>query len=331
MYDGNIVFVKDSTSMGSPSARWLCEWPAQVLAQAGYFVDQVSLIDVLHPSRRQIKVIADADTIIYERHVDDAWMPFLQMCAKEKQLFITLDDAYWEADPSTNTYAFWSQNDRLDKLFLACSWAKGVIVPSRKLAQCFLNGIFRPNRPNFQDPCWIISPLFSDMTIMWGGSMAHIAGMREHPCLEAIKTLCKGGKAKFIGLSGSPELTAILEQVPNGSIYSWYPYEEWLRVLSGTTIAVCPIGQGYDEYRSWIKALEASAAGTAWVGSRGVYSEVGNGGILVNDTYDEWYEALSSLLEDKDRRDTLMEKGRIWAWKQGLHDHLDEWEAILND
>ena len=91
-----------------------------------------------------------------------------------------------------------------------------------------------------------------------------------------------------------------------------------------------PVGSEYDEARSWIKALETSLAGSVWVASdRGVYDNM-EGGILVEDTVEAWEDALMSLLSDPEGRDALMEKGRIWAWKQGLQDHLDEWEAIFD-
>jgi len=330
VYEGKILFIKDGSPEGSMSAKWLCEWPAATLSRAGYAVDTMNYQDVPDMSRAQKRATSGADIIIYERHIDDPWLPFLEWCAKEKRLFLTLDDAYWEVDQTTPTYAFWSKDGRLQKLEVIASQAEKVIVPSKKLAAHFSNGHFRPNRPDLLDPAWIVSPLFSDNAILWGGTMGHISGLREHPFIEATAKICERGDAKFVGLSGSSDLTSILEQIPDAQVLSMQPFHEWLRVLSGSTVVACPLGPGYDESRSWIKALEASLAGAAWVASdRGVYDDM-EGGILVEDTPDAWEEAMMTLLTDADYRDELTEQGKIWAWRQGLQDHLDEWEEIFN-
>jgi len=324
MYEGNILFVYDGSSTARLSARWLCTWPIDALTDAGYFVDGMTLGDVLDPTRRQRMVLDRADIIIYERHIEENWYPFFDWALSKKRFFLTLDDAYWLADPSSGTHAFWSKNGRLQKLMEVADAAEGVIVPSRKLAKHFKKGIFRPNRPNLKDPDWIVSPLFGEKSILWGGTSGHIAGMRNHPCLGAIERVCKEDGAHFLGFTDLPEMKALLEKY--GRVIGMQQYSDWLRAISGATLVICPLGKGYDEYRSWIKALEATLMGTRWLGSeRGVYDYV-SGGAVVDDTEEDWYEALKEALHEP--YDT--EGPRAWAWKQGLHDHLDEWERIFN-
>jgi len=332
MYEGNIVFVYDASPEGRQSARWLAKWPIAVLSRHGYFVDSMSFFDILEPSKAQKRALQQADIIFYERHVDDPWSEFFEWATTHKRFYLMLDDAYWDADPTENTHRFWSANNRLEKLHDVASRARGVIVPSRALARHFDNGIFKPNRPDFNDPCWTISPLFDDRVVFWGGTSGHVAGMREHPCLEAIRKLVLEDRVSFVSVPGSPELKSIIEQnVPSCSMADFLPYAEWLKVLSGATVSICPIGSEYDEHRSWIKALESAAAGTVWVASdRGVYTDC-LGGMEIEDTVESWYEALKWLIFDKEARMELREDSLNWAWKQGLDDHLDEWEAIFND
>lgn len=330
MYEGSILFVKDGSPEGSISALWLCGWPATVLSRAGYLVDVINYQDVPSMSRAQKRMAERADIIIYERHVDDPWLPFLEWASKEKRLFITLDDAYWESHPSTITYSFWSQHDRLKKLEMVCSWAEKVVVPSKKLAEQVPNGYFKPNRPDLSDPTWVISPLFSDRAIVWGGTMGHISGMTDHPFLEAIKRICGRGDARFVGLAGSSDLVTLLEEIPGAQVLSMQPFNDWLKVLSGATVVACPLGEEYDTSRSWVKALETSLTGSVWVASnRGVYDDM-IGGVLVDDSADLWETALMEALENQSLRHKLSEEGKIWAWRQGLHDHLNEWEVIFN-
>ena len=71
--------------------------------------------------------------------------------------------------------------------------------------------------------------------------------------------------------------------------------------------------------------------GAAWVASDSpVYEDV-EGGVKVDDDAKAWYEALSYLLLNPKERQVLAEHGLRWAWKQGIRDHLDEWEEIFND
>ena len=330
MYEGNILFVRDGSRGGKMCTTWLSDWPAAVLSRAGYFVDTMNYQDVTRMSRTQKRATERADIIFYERHIDDPWLPFLEWAAKDKRLILTLDDAYWAVDPATPTFSFWSQNNRLEKLEMVASWAERVVVPSRSLAAHFPNGHFKPNRPDLANPDWAIMPLFADNVIVWGGTMGHISGLREHSFLEATKNICGRGDAKFVGLSGSPDLSTILEDIPGGQVLMMQPFSEWLSVLSGATVVACPLAGEYDTSRSWIKALETSLAGSVWVASdRGVYDGM-EGGVLIPDTVCDWEYALMYLLTEEEFRNDLADKGRIWAWKQGLQDHLDEWEEIFN-
>jgi glycosyltransferase involved in cell wall biosynthesis len=310
---------------------WLAEWPIASLIRNGYFVESLSLFDVLEPNLRQQRILAQADIIFYERHVDDDWLNFFDWATTNKRFYLMLDDAYWEADPIEKTHHYWFQNDRLKKLNAVVASADGVVVPSRKLARHFPNGIFKPNRPDFLDPSWSVSPLFDENVIFWGGTSGHISGMREHPCLDAVGRLVKEGKARFIAAPGSPELKEVIEsKVGSYTSTGFLRYSEWLKILSGATISICPIGDGYDEYRSWIKALESSAVGTVWVGSEGGVYEDAIGGIEVNNSKKSWYECLKWLLKKDEARSKLREDGLEWAWQQGLDDHLDEWESIFD-
>jgi len=332
MYQGNIVFVYDTSPEGKRSAMWLAEWPVASLIRNGYLVGSLSLFDVLNPDLKQQKMLAQADIIFYERHVDDEWMNFFDWATTNKRFYMMLDDAYWQADPTEKTHHYWFQKDRLKKLGAVVASAEGIVVPSRKLARHFPNGIFKPNRPDFLHPAWSVSPLLDDNSIFWGGTSGHITGMREHPCLDAIGQLVEEGEVQFVAAPGSPELKSIVEsKVGSYTNTDFLSYPEWLKILSGATISICPIGDGYDEYRSWIKVLESSAVGTVWVGSEGGVYEDAEGGVEVANDKESWYECLKWLLNDGKARGNLRNDGLIWAWKQGQDDHLDEWEMIFNE
>lgn len=323
----NILFVFDGTEAGKWSAQWMCLWPARAMEKAKWVVDTMSYADVLNPTPRQTATIRAADIVIFERHTDDPWMPFIEEIAATKRFFLTLDDAYWLAHESTPTYRFWSKGNRLANLERAAELAEGVIVPNRKLAEHFSNGIYRPNRPFLDDPDWSVRPLFSDNAILWGGTLGHISSLPDHPFLWAVNKLVDDGDAKFIAVCGSPDLKNVIEEsVPGAQAIHSVPHSEWMRLVSGATVVANPLGPGYDEHRSWIKALEAALVGVRWVGSDvGVYDDA-RGGIIVEDTKGAWYDALHGMLntEFEDREEIIS-----WAWRQGAYENLEEWEAIF--
>lgn len=334
MYEGNILFCYDTRAVANWSARWLAEWPLRVLERHGYVVDSMSLFDVLHPTIRQRRAIEGADTIFYERHVDGPWMPWFETICKDKQFFLLVDDAYWLAHPSTPTYQFWSRAGRIDLLIEVAEMSTAVVAPCKKLAEYFPNGHYKPNRPDYSDPAWVIGRLFSDNIVFWGGTMGHIEGMTDHPFFGAGRRLMQESRAEIVMYAGSPDLMELCkEELPSAIVRGdTNSYGEWLQLLSGSQIVACPLGSGYDEYRSWIKALEATAAGTVWVGDDfGVYDGVKGGVIIPQEhrTEYDWYWTLRYLLEHRDKRTEIAEEGKRWAWCQGLDDHLDEWEALF--
>ena len=333
MYQGSIVFVYDNSLMGEPSARWTSKWPVAALSRAGYVVDSMGLGHVLSPTSRQKYTLKNADVIFYERHVEEKYMPFLEWAAKNSRLMYLLDDAHWAATPEMMSYKFWHQAENIKLLEQVAAMAEKVICPNKNLAAHFPNGHFKPNRPDFGDPAWSVSPLFGENVIFWGGSEGHIAGMKGHPCLAAVRKLVEIGVAVFVAVPGSsPILKQILtEAVPGAQITtSFFPYSDWLKALSGCAVSLCPLGSEYDQHRSWIKALESSAAGTVWVGSDGPVYEDCMGGVRVGHNEAEWYKALRALILDQTLRKQLWNEGMEWAWKQGIQNHLDEWEAIFN-
>ena len=334
MYEGSVVFVYDTSTSGSTSARWVARWPIAALTRAGYVVDSMGFGDILKPMRRQKYTLDKADIIIYERHTEAKVMPFLEWAAKNKRLMYLVDDAHWAASPEMISYKFWHVDQNIKLMEEVAAMAEKVICPNKKLAAHFANGHFKPNRPDFYDPAWSVSPLFGENIIFWGGTEGHIDGLKNHPALDAIKKLVEIGVALFVAVpGGSPIIQKTLQEaVPGVQIAEEFlPYHEWLKVLSGAAISICPLGCEYDHHRSWIKALETAAVGTVWVGSAGEVYEDCQGGVLVGDSVGEWYKALRALILDKTLRKQLWAEGIEWAWKQGIQDHLEEWEAVFHD
>src|SRR5690606_40455199 len=104
------------------------------------FVDTMGNQDVLNPSKAQRHALDRADVIIYERHVDEAWMPFFAWAAAHKRLMLTLDDAYHLAGRSTAAGRYWFRGDGLEQLKSVAGMVEKVIVANEELRGLYVGG-----------------------------------------------------------------------------------------------------------------------------------------------------------------------------------------------
>lgn len=110
-------------------------------------------------------------------------------------------------------------------------------------------------------------------------------------------------------------------------------YGDLPKLLAQFDVGIAPLADiPFNRSRSNIKLKEYSAIGVPWLASPiGPYAGMGpeQGGELVAD--DGWFEALSRLVGDADRRSRLAQRARAWARGETIADHVEEWERTLED
>lgn len=111
------------------------------------------------------------------------------------------------------------------------------------------------------------------------------------------------------------------------------PVTDLLHYVAHFDIGIAPLLDiPFNRARSNVKLKEYAAAGAAWVASDvGPYRGMGEreGGVVVGD--DGWYEALSRLIVDAQRRRVLAASGTSWARAQVIGAHVGRWERVLEE
>ncbi len=142
--------------------------------------------------------------------------------------------------------------------------------------------------------------------------------LREHPDWELHLT--------------AGNIPGVLDSFPKGMTLKWtdwLPHTIWPKEVSSFTIGIAPLFGEYDKYRSNLKIVEYGICNVPWVASfSDPYSRTHvRGGILTKDS--DWYEALTTLMNDKGARDTLSSAGKEWAEGYKMSKNVSVYEEIL--
>jgi glycosyltransferase involved in cell wall biosynthesis len=107
------------------------------------------------------------------------------------------------------------------------------------------------------------------------------------------------------------------------------PIERLIAAEREFDIGVAPLlDTPFNRSRSNVKLKEYAAAGAMWLASPvGPYVGMGEeqGGLLVREG--EWYDALSAIVQDGERRRELAGRARAWAGRQTARRGADLWQA----
>ena len=179
----------------------------------------------------------------------------------------------------------------------------------------------------------------------WGGSISHVDSFVYSGILEALDKIFEKYpqvRFKFCGHEG--RLDYILNRWGDKVVrQTGVKPEHWPYIVATFDIGLAPLdmrpvpeemGHGknpeqrkysYDERRSWLKGVEYLCAGVPWVATRSAtYEDLSRHGIMVENrdslSLDErsnnWYNALSSAIENIAARKTLAADKKKWAIKR---------------
>jgi glycosyltransferase involved in cell wall biosynthesis len=110
--------------------------------------------------------------------------------------------------------------------------------------------------------------------------------------------------------------------------------EDYPTVLcsKGWDIAVAPvINNSFGNCKSDLKIKEYAAAGIPIVASDVIpYKEAYEDGaeIYLATTFDEWYNAIKLLIENKGRREEIIKKNKDWIAKQWIQENIDKISGV---
>lgn len=226
------------------------------------------------------------------------------------------------------------------------SLVDGVTVSSQRLASLMRRHTDRPVAvvPNFIDLEWFTAVQkeaerqVPGLTIGWAGGarpdydveQMAIAWGRIAERFPDVTFVVQGHQAQAIYDHVPPERMAALD---------WLPITDYPAGMVNIDIGCCPLSDTpFNRCKTYIKAMEYAAGGSAVVASPTVYNQIvehGRDGYIV-DSADEWEAALVELVEDANHRrymaTALLAKvraqhslaGNVWRWPLA-------WAEIIED
>lgn len=272
------------------------------------------------------------DACIIERNLFDPELveQFYRLKDAGTRVIVTFDDAYHlmpflpDDYPSKGT---WTPNAlSLFRRTLRC--ADAVIVPSRKLAECYHADYV----PNFYD-----AELYENVAhtpdpvrirILWGGNDSHYNGLVGSHVIEALERICKRHPEVVVRVVGtSKTLSVFLKHLPRRQleVFTWQPLQQWIDVVADSDIGIAPLEGEYDQYRSWVKAVDYGVLGIPFVATQNeVYLETG--AMLVPN--DDWYNALTTLIVNPQARRLAGDLLHCWMEDQSIQKNGHVYEHL---
>lgn len=335
-------------------------YPSRILEeQRGHTCHRLHISHLTNPNLSQeVKDAIDASqVIVLERLLLRELQPLIQKWKGQgKFIAATFDDNYALMPPSgMEAFNTWrggrrarvgKNKDGSDKVGAilgefreTLKMVDTALVPSKVLMEDYKpycpNIKFVPNVP--YKPIWDNlkkRPIDNQVIIGWGGSTAHAESWSGSNLAQALGIVCKRYPRVHIALqTRDPRILIMLDKANLQGRYTsslWVPFEIWPQVVNRWDISVAPLCGEYDRRRSALKHFEAGMAHIPFIGTNlEPYQDGGGGSILVENRASDWADAISSLIDIKDKYERLAREGREWA--EGLYANAaDMYEKALN-
>lgn len=319
-------------------SRYRILTPAKYLTKAGHDINLIGNpgISKIHGDK-----LVDLDfgidysqiksTVLVERTITPDLVDKLRLSGA-KRVVMTCDDNYSRFAFLESAKTWWERN--YIKFQKALGMVDLVIVPSHSLLDFY--------KPYAKKIAYVANYLDDDLydnlppktdtkTIGWGGTVQHGPSWRNKKMVKALDRVLKEHPGWEIHLTAG-NIPMVVNEFPDGMTIKWrdwIPHTEWPKEVSTFTIGIAPLFGEYDRYRSNLKVLEYGICNVPWVASfSDPYSKSHvRGGILTKDT--DWYEALTTLMNDETARNTLSSAGKEWAEGYKMSKNVSVYEEIL--
>lgn len=246
-------------------------WPAQAVQDmTGWDIQMLEFGDDLqHPG--------EIDLVVTQRiHGPHAFRPIAEQKARGARILMDVDDALW-AIPRGN--AAWKGFNEIAggmRRWEWCDMAAGVAdavtvttpLLQRRYGGDSGKGIILPNRL----PDWALNtePLVKrdEVTIGWAANIDSHPGDLEVVGRSVKRIMERDRKVRFRIVGSRPERIAEVLDIPEDRIDApgWIPIDRYHEALQEFDVMLVPLKKsGFNNAKSYIKGLEASAAGAAVV------------------------------------------------------------------
>ena len=185
---------------------------------------------------------------------------------------------------------------------------KGIQVPSKALAEdwAFANDTYHINNYINEKKYQNVKPLYpkneDEIVVGWHGSLSHVASFEQSSIIQALENVANKRNNVVIYMGGDERNYNALNLPENKKRHHKYvPEEMWPQLLTTMDIALAPLATEYDKRRSWIKVLEYMALEIPWIATAfPPYQDLQEYGILVNNSVEEWENAIDTMIDNLD-------------------------------
>lgn len=321
----NILYVwADETEEGANCSKWNCFIPAKYINKVdGYSAQTINVNEWIRQSPEVRQMSRDADLIIVERNFFSDVLTTIQYWkVRGKSIMGIFDDAYHILHPENPAYRFWNYGEiegtdekgnmvvghirpfPITQFKWGLKMLKGVQVPSKRLAEDWLTHTDTYHIRNYLD--WEkydkVEPLYpkkdDEIVIGWQGSVSHYNSFVDSGVLEALRKVCKKYPQVKILFGGDRRVFERME-VKNKEYQPFVSDKDFTSLIKSYDIGLAPLSGEYDKRRSWVKGLEYMALKVPWIATNyDTYSELSDFGILTENGYNNWAEALTYAVEN---------------------------------
>ncbi len=331
---GRIVVAHADDDGEFATSRWRCLIPARALAQAGHQVKRI------HIDKLPFTPMASVDAVLAERILTPDMVRYIRGRSDARIVF-TFDDAYTKLPGyATSVLYYWRGPHKGVKKFREVLKMTDLnITPST-----ILNDLYRKGAAPFEHVPNFLSPLRWETkkseevpereTVVLGGgfSVFHQESFRDSGLADALRKAARELNIKIVLHGDEPVFQSLkVRHVPfsRREFVSWYDWPDTMR--QKFDIMLAPSAGGYDLYRSTLRLDEAGAARKPFIASRhGPYTGDRLGGVYVDNTKSDWYNAIEHVVEDRDFRRQLGEWGYEASKERFMDLNVDVYERVLD-
>jgi len=358
----NLVYVGADKAHEKNCTQHNIERPARAVNKLeGYHADVIDIDMFTANSPETQNIISKADAVIIERNYFNDTLALMQLWkGRAQNLIAVFDDAYDIMHRRNVAYPFWkhgelsatNENGKIKRVYAnpkpldmfawGCQIVKAIQVPSRYLQQDWsrFNDTYLVHNYIEAEKYIDIKPLYphkDSIIIGWGGSLSHLASFTDSGALKAMKRVVHKYKNVKVMISGDKRVFDEVDLPVGKKLYQpFVPEEQFLPLIKTFDIAIAPLCGEYDKRRSRIKVLEYCALQIPFIASDyPPYEEMKEYGTYVNNTSDEWEEALCHTI-DKLKEKQEFAKGIPFEWAmsqsydKNISKTLDLYQKIIN-